>query len=287
MSCKTHTIHNSDVRKCKSMGKRDVEFELTKEEVEYLESSKRKFELPTTGKAVRCLVNFFAQEDPMKKERAIKRKGGGGLTKVIFKLATSQIEWLESLDSDLGKRQEMFRSYLDLAMMCKDQDSIFSQIRCKSKTQASLRILCIRPGFGGGKTGGRYKVLESIQHFETRMPDMPEPIPTDMERGVNMLKQEIKSFNPHILIAGSRGGIFAKQVVEDVNAMLLIGALETRDLCSAKSGNLPIICVHGTCYWRGFLSLSLSLSLSHTHTHTTTTTTTIQAQKTIETRLIV
>ena len=245
MSCEGgSSLHDSDVRKCKAMGKRDVEFELTKKEIEYLEESKREFDLPSVGKAMRCLINFLAQENP---KIVTQDSRDDEVSKVSFKLATSQIEWLESLDADAKKRNEMFRRCLDVARECKEQDSIFAKIRCKSKTQAMVRILCIRPGFGGGRTGTRYKILESIQHFKVKMlDDMPEPIPSEMERGLNMLRAEIKSFRPHILLVGSRGGIFAKQVVEDVDAMFLMGALETRTLCSARSGNLPLLMVHGT-----------------------------------------
>ena len=234
-------LHESDVRKCKKMGKRSVEFVLTKEEIEYLEESKRRFDLPSAGKAMRRLINYLAQENPKIMTRDHQDSETG--SNVTFKLATSQIEWLESLGSDRTERNDLFRRYLNLARKLGEQSSIFAKIRCESKTRAMIRVLCIRPGFGGGRAGTRYKILENIQHVSVKMPDIPEPVPSEMERGLSILRAEIKSFRPHILLVGSRGGIFAKQLVEDVDAMFLMGALETRDLCSAKSGNLPLLMV--------------------------------------------
>ena len=116
-----------------------------------------------------------------------------------------------------------------------------------------IRILIIKPGFGGGKDGSRFKMLDESDEFVLSMPEMPEPIRGDtVATGLEMLSQEIERFNPDILLFGSRGGIYASKFLQDSTAtikippLLALGALQTKPLCEAYNGGLLALFCHGT-----------------------------------------
>ena len=73
-----------------------------------------------------------------------------------------------------------------------------------------IRVLVIKPGFGGGTNGARYKMLLGDGHFSVFMPDVPEPTrgeKVDIQTGVSILQNAIRTTKPDMIVAASRGNI--------------------------------------------------------------------------------
>ena len=146
-----------------------------------------------------------------------------------------------------------------------------------------VRILIIKPGFGGGKNGKRYEILQKENpDFVLCMPeDVPEPIRGinhdggGIQKGLDIIQNQIETFRPDILIAASRGGIYVSELLkrhqEKENAevdpggnddfskesigkkgrffvppVLLIGALQTKAICEWNDGSQLALLCHGS-----------------------------------------
>eukprot|EP00567_Pseudictyota_dubia_P008749 CAMPEP_0197451092 /NCGR_PEP_ID=MMETSP1175-20131217/27652_1 /TAXON_ID=1003142 /ORGANISM="Triceratium dubium, Strain CCMP147" /LENGTH=224 /DNA_ID=CAMNT_0042983701 /DNA_START=383 /DNA_END=1057 /DNA_ORIENTATION=+ len=113
-----------------------------------------------------------------------------------------------------------------------------------------IRILIIKPGFGGGKDGTRYKILCENPDTDVSMPDVPEPAPgKEITTGLQILRNEIERFHPDVLIAASRGGIYVTELASEGFTKIpifCISALKTRMLCAANDGTCLLMMCHGT-----------------------------------------
>jgi len=111
--------------------------------------------------------------------------------------------------------------------------------------QQRLRLFIIQKGFGAGTTADpKYKCLE--KYFNLAMPNVPEPtLEEEFLQGMEILKTEISIFNPHVMIACSRGGKYMATLISSKiwrGPTLLISALATRECIQC---GIPIFVAHG------------------------------------------
>ena len=98
--------------------------------VAWLEAMAVKHELPSTSKAVRCCVNFAAQ-DSLPDEATV---GQGDPSELAVELAAQQVQWLEGNTAELSMTQSQAMTRLLSACQVASETSVFGVIRCKTKT---------------------------------------------------------------------------------------------------------------------------------------------------------
>lgn len=236
------------------MEKEEIALALTKKELIWLEEMTKTYEIPSLGKTIRIVINHVAQTVPEftttdkveeKPEEIVQRK---------VLLARSQSEWLKSVG---GQTRNVVRSLMRCASGA-TPDEVFSIKRCKSKTRPRLphlKVLIILKGFGGGFDGPKMKCLTSSTspRIEVIMPIVPEPSGENLAKGLRILHDAIERSRPDILIASSRGGIYASRLMKNESwksgGVLCISALETAAICQATDcadHPFPVILCHGT-----------------------------------------
>ena len=119
----------------------------------------------------------------------------------------------------------------------------------------TIRVLIIKPGFGGGKDSTKYRMLQNDDTFHVTMPDIPEPTrgeKVDIKTGINVLQNSIQSdLKPDVIVAGSRGNIYVleliqRNIITTEMPIFCIGALKTRELCTVNNGMQLLLLCHGT-----------------------------------------
>eukprot|EP00658_Telonema_sp_P-2_P036127 TRINITY_DN26185_c0_g2_i1.p1 TRINITY_DN26185_c0_g2~~TRINITY_DN26185_c0_g2_i1.p1 ORF type:complete len:133 (+),score=34.66 TRINITY_DN26185_c0_g2_i1:205-603(+) len=121
--------------KCsKCDGKCKVVASMSNDQLEWLADMASQFSLPDSGKALRCCINWAAQEaDAGGSQDAVP--GAEETARMEFALAPNQLEWLEAkaAGGDVGT---VLGSVLSMAMTIEPPSRIFEVIRCKTNTSA-------------------------------------------------------------------------------------------------------------------------------------------------------
>jgi len=111
-----------------------VSVPLSPTELEWLFAAEKKFGLPSTGKALRCCVNFAAQTKA--KLPSLVPDEDDGRPRVL-EVASSQMAWLEAL----ARKEQVFPGAVARACVraAKDADEkdVFETRRCKNDTYSS------------------------------------------------------------------------------------------------------------------------------------------------------
>jgi hypothetical protein len=113
---------------------------------------------------------------------------------------------------------------------------------------AGKRLCIIKPGFGGGQDGAKFKYLEA-NGFDCHLIDLPEPTDGDEAiwavAGIELITQRLRELDPDVLVACSRGGKYAGEVIQQgiwKGPTFLISALRTNVCCVS---GVPVLCCHG------------------------------------------
>jgi hypothetical protein len=108
-----------------------------------------------------------------------------------------------------------------------------------TEPQLDIKVLVIDKGFA---KDGRIKHIQQL--FTVEMITVPEPT-DEIEKGVEILKNKIETWRPNVIIASSRGGKYAAELVSGNiwrKPLILVGAMSTS---STIVPQVPIVVCHG------------------------------------------
>lgn len=111
-----------------------------------------------------------------------------------------------------------------------------------------MKLLIVKTGFGGGTKGAKWNYLEAEETFDLNMPFIPE-FADDSEGGLAILRDAIKTVNPDVLVASSRGSKYVEALVTEGSwsgRTFLVSPTNTGKLCAAQEGTIPLCIAHGT-----------------------------------------
>mmetsp|Transcript_16253 Transcript_16253/g.22704 ORF Transcript_16253/g.22704 Transcript_16253/m.22704 type:complete len:166 (-) Transcript_16253:172-669(-) len=121
-----------------SKDKTKIELQLPECAVSWLKKKAQSNSLSDESKALRCCINYAAQEASdevlFSKGSLADLKDQKNLVEVTYKLAKSQSDWVEKKSTDFNiKASTITMAVLD-ACMKQTNDSVFKIVRCKTNT---------------------------------------------------------------------------------------------------------------------------------------------------------